>query len=126
MSNVSKFPKYIARTVSAGAFLSIPLFATAEIVPCDTNCGFNDLIQLATNIVNFLLYSLAMPLAAVSFAYAGFLMLTQGGNEATLTKVKSIFWYALLGLIVAFGAWAIVHFVAGVLFEPDFQPTGAI
>lgn len=120
------FGIYSARVLPLGIFLSVPFFAVAQIVPCTDNCEFSSLIALATNIVNFLLFSLAMPLAAVAFAYAGFLLLTQGANEGSIKKAKDIFWYVLLGLVVAFGAWAIVHFVAGVLFKPDFQPTGAI
>lgn len=121
---MSRSMKYAARILPGIFFVMAPLFAFAQIVPCDTNCDFDNLIVLAGNIVNFLLFDLAMPLAAISFAYAGFLLLTQGGNEANLSKAKTIFWYVLLGLVVAFGAWAIVHFVAGVLFKSDFQVTG--
>lgn len=120
---MSRSTRYTARILPGLFFTVAPLFALAQIVPCTNDCDFNALITLAGNIVHFLLFDLAMPLAAVAFAYAGFLLLTQGGNEANLSKAKTIFWYVLLGLIVAFGAWAIVKFVAAVLFKPEFQVT---
>lgn len=98
-----------------------PLYASAAIVPCDGartqdepaqiggGCDFTDIIELIRKIITFLLFSFAVPLAAISFAIAGVMILTAGGNENQVTQAKEIFWNVLIGLIVALAAWLVVN-----------------
>jgi len=74
-------------------------------------CGFNTLVVMTQNIINFLLYSMAAPIAAVMFLYAGYLLLTNRGNESQVTKAKAIFVAVFWGLVVALSAWLIVNFI---------------
>ena len=86
-------------------------YAQTGLVPCDTNCGFEDLIQLAQNVINFLIFKIAAPLGTIMFAYAGFLYVTNAGNESRVSEAHQIFWYVFWGLVVCLAAWLIVNFV---------------
>lgn len=93
------------------------LFVSAEpLVPCGSKahpkpCDFYDLLAMVDKVIDFLIKDLAMPLAAISFAYAGFLYLTSGANPSQRDQAKSIFWKVFVGLIIALAAWLIVKTV---------------
>lgn len=72
-------------------------------------CGFDHVLQLINNVINFLLFVLVIPIAAIMFCYAGFTMLFSGGEASARTKAKGIFWNVVIGLIIAVGAWVIIH-----------------
>ena len=92
------------------------VLSAATIIPCDgVDCEFSDLVVLAQNIIDYLLFYIAMPLAAVTFAIAGFMLMFAKGNESKVTMAKSIFWYVLWGLVVALSAWLVVEAIASAL-----------
>ena len=101
--------------------IAIPFFSFAQeekaLVPkCGSEgCGFGQLMELVNNIVYFILFRLAVPIAAIMFAYAGFLLLFSGGEQAKRTKAKSIFVNVGLGLAFALAAWLIVKTIFTVL-----------
>jgi len=74
-------------------------------------CYFEDMIILAQNVINFLIFKIASPLAAVMFAYAGFLYVTNRGNEGQVKQAHDIFLYVFWGLLVALAAWITVNFI---------------
>ncbi|HYD91225.1 MAG TPA: hypothetical protein VEA37_07015, partial [Flavobacterium sp.] len=72
-------------------------------------CDFNAFMRLINDVINFLLIYMALPIMAIMFAYAGFLLVTAGGEAAhAKTKAKKIFFNAILGFIIAAGAWLFV------------------
>jgi hypothetical protein len=71
-------------------------------------CGFYDFLKLIDNVVDFMLFTLAVPIAAIMFAFAGFLMLFSGGDSGKRTRAKNIFLNVALGLIFAAAAWLII------------------
>lgn len=87
------------------------------LVPCGwqnadmaaEDCTFEDFIVLAKNLMNFLLFTIAVPVAAISFAWAGWLYLSAAGNESKVQEAHRIFGYVVLGLSVALAAWLIVN-----------------
>src|ERR1035437_2989624 len=107
------------------------LSSAAGLVPCNNSpvmnsdgtvatpaipCDFNALMALINTIVKFILFDMAIPIAAIMFAYAGFLMVTAGGEAAgARTKAKSIFTNAIFGLILAVAAWLIVNTILSIL-----------
>ena len=95
------------------SFVALPIVVSAQtgLVPCDTNCGFNDLVLLAQNVIEFLIFKIAAPLGAIMFAYAGFLYVTNAGNEGKVSEAHQIFWYVFWGLVVCLAAWLIVNFI---------------
>lgn len=90
----------------------VPMYVFAAIVPCGGSgqqaCNFGFFITLIKNVINFLIFKLAVPLAAISFAVAGVMILTAGDNTGQVEKAKEIFWNVVIGLIVALSAWLIV------------------
>ena len=79
-------------------------------------CTFDHVMELVNNVVNFVLFKMAVPIAAIMFAYAGFLMITAGGESAqSRGKAKTIFTNVAIGLVIAVGAWLIVHTLLNIL-----------
>jgi len=109
-------------------FLISPIFVFAQpsLIICNeesgssfTNeCGWDDLVQLAQNFIDFLIY-LAIPLAALSFSYAGFLIMTAGGNQGQRDKGKDVFVKVAKGLIFMLVAWLIVDLILTALLSDD-------
>lgn len=106
---------------------------TSGLIPCgqgtlvggmvaeNERCTFDDLIILAQNVINFLIFRIAAPIAAVMFAYAGFLWLTNGGNEARITQARSVFWMVFWGLVIALAAWLTVNMIVTFFVGTDSQ-----
>lgn len=128
MKKVSKF--LISLTISLAVFLIIiiPTLSFAQewtgLVPCgkgdSTPCDFNDLMVLVDKVIKFILYSMVIPIAAIMFAYAGFLLVTAGGEAAgARTKAKEIFKNTIIGLIIAMAAFLIVKLILSILGYTD-------
>lgn len=110
--------------------LVVPVLSFGEwkgLVFCDnltptTQCDFNALMALVNKVINFIFVSLVVPIAAIMFFYAGFLMITAGGESASSrTKAKGIFTNALFGLVIAAGSWVIIHTILVILgYEGDW------
>ncbi|MDD5068848.1 MAG: pilin [Candidatus Pacebacteria bacterium] len=117
--------------------VALPVFAWSPfqpvVPPCDgsitaensdlndtrtgqSGCGYNAFLQLVSNIIQFLLY-IAIPIAAVSFFFAGFLYLTAGGNPGKIEEAHHIFWSALVGIIIMLAAWLIINTILTALVE---------
>ena len=100
--------------------LAMPVVSLAQgLVPCDNTkipCDFNALMKLINIVINFILYFMAIPIAAIMFAYAGFLMITAGGEAAgARTKAKTIFTNAIIGLVLAAACWLIIKTILSIL-----------
>ncbi len=102
--------------------LSAPVFVFATppgLVPCGTitdtadnlkvsnPCKFNDIITLVQKSINFLI-QLGVILAALGFAYAGFLYITAMGSEEKIRHAHSIFIKIFWGFVFMLSAWLIV------------------
>lgn len=92
----------------------------AHTIATKEECDFNDVITLAQNVINFLIFKIASPLAAIMFAYAGFLYITNQGNEGQVKQAHDIFWFVFWGLVVALGAWVTVNMILTFLLDPSF------
>jgi hypothetical protein len=79
-------------------------------------CDFNGIMDLVNTVIKFVLFDMVIPIAAIMFFYAGFLMVTAGGEAAgARTKAKSIFTNVVIGLILAMAAWLIIRMVLSIL-----------
>lgn len=95
-----------------------PVFVQAEgLVTCgrgadqsvENTCGFKDIMIMINNIITFILTKLALPVCALMFAYAGFILVTAGGESSEAkSKAKGIFTNAAVGLMLVAGAWLII------------------
>ncbi|MSU44907.1 hypothetical protein EXS45_01880 [Candidatus Nomurabacteria bacterium] len=96
-----------------------------SLVPCGNDkdikgniinpCSFKDALTLVNGIIKFILFKLVIPIAAIMFFYAGFLMITSGGSAESKTKAKGIFTNAVIGLVIAVGAWLIIKTILSIL-----------
>lgn len=90
----------------------------SKIVPCTgINCGCDDLITLAQNLINTGIF-IAVFLSALIFAYAGWLYLS---NEAIheQQRARRMFSYVVTGLIIILAAWLIVDTLMGTLLKDN-------
>ena len=65
--------------------------------------------------IDFLIFKLAAPISALMFAYAGFLYMTNNGNESQIKQAHDIFLYVFWGFVIALGAWLVVKVILGFL-----------
>lgn len=78
-------------------------------------CDFNYLFKLINKVVNFFFVALAVPIAAILFAYAGIMLIFSGGQSGKIEKAKSIFMSVAVGLILAGACWLIIHLILTIL-----------
>lgn len=78
-------------------------------------CDFTALMSLVNTIIHFILFYLAIPISAIMFFYAGFLMVTSAGSSESKTKAKGIFSSAVYGLVVAAAGWLIIRTILQIL-----------
>ncbi|MEK7150748.1 MAG: transglycosylase SLT domain-containing protein [Patescibacteria group bacterium] len=111
-------------------FVLLSLFATPlafaasvpppDLVPqgCQTGCPCSlcDLYTLGRNIVNFLLYGIAIPVAAIAILYGGVMMLISAGDPKKITDGKSAISSAVIGIAITFFAWVIINALLSTVF----------
>ena len=102
-------------------YVPVITHAQGNLIPCDgEDCSFEKLMVLFNNVINFMLFTLATPFAAIVFAYAGWLYMRSGDNPSNKTKAKSMFFKMLIGYGVALGAYLIVKVIMqGLGFDAD-------
>jgi len=87
-------------------------FVTDPIVPCggetQPDCTLCHLWHLASNIINFLSFNLAIPLATLLFVAAGIMFLISGGSEEKVALARSIFTNTVIGLVIIFTSWLLI------------------
>lgn len=87
------------------------------LIPCNgPDCTFDSFVQLGQNLINFLIV-LSIPLTAIAFAWAGFLMVTSAGSEEKIKQGKAIFGKVLIGFIFILSAWLIVYTITTALLN---------
>jgi hypothetical protein len=88
------------------------------LVTCDnvnTPCNFNSLMDTVNKVITFVLKDMVIPIAAIMFAYAGFLLVTSGGSTENRGKAKRIFTDAVIGLALAVAGWLIISTILAIL-----------
>jgi hypothetical protein len=84
------------------------------IVNCDgvlVECNFEKLLDLVNRGVNFVIFIIGVPLVALSFVYAGFLMATSGGSSGKKDQAKAAISGAVTGFVILLVAWLLVRTV---------------
>lgn len=85
------------------------------LVTCRENCGWNDLLATINKVVNFVIFRLVIPIAAIMFAYAGFELIASGGSSEKKEKAKGVFINVVIGIVFAAAAWLIIHTISSIL-----------
>lgn len=81
----------------------------------------SDLVILLINIAKFL-FSLIGVVAFAAFIYGGFMMIFSFGNSEKVGQGKDAMVAAVVGLVIAFGAYLIINFILNALgVVPEFK-----
>ena len=95
----------IANLVQAG-------FVTEPIVPCGwgdkPDCNLCHLWHMGSNIINFITFNLAIPVASLLFIAAGVIFLISGGSEEKVALARSIFTNTVIGIVIIFCSWMLI------------------
>jgi hypothetical protein len=117
---------FILSAVMAGLFLvSTPrVEAQSNLIVCESRdnpgqCGFNDLMQLARNLVTFLVI-ISTFLATAVFIFGGIKLLTSAGNENAMKETKTMLMKVLIGYIWILVAWVLVYTIMSVLLQQEY------
>lgn len=81
-------------------------------------CGFADFVSLIQRIIEYI-FVLILPIAAIVFAYAGFLFITSGGDPNKRKAAKNAMTKLVIGIVVVMLAWLIVKLVLKTLGVTD-------
>lgn len=84
--------------------------------PGQAPCNYNDLVDLVGRVVNFMLIYIAIPVGVAFLIYGGVLVMISAGNESKVKQAKELVRSVVVGLLIAFGAWAIINTLLTFLF----------
>lgn len=94
-----------------------PYISSAAIVPACGQvqggnfvqvCDFNQFMKLINNVIEFLLFKVGVPIVAIIFCYAGFLMISPSNVEHR-KKVNHMLTNVVIGYVIALAAWLVVN-----------------
>jgi hypothetical protein len=107
-------------TTAVQAGCDDPQSGAAGGIECAQGTGTPDTLfgseSIFTDIVNILLFVIGA-VSVIMLIYGGIRYTTSGGNSTNVTAAKNTIMYAIIGLIVAFLAFAIVNWVLGIFIE---------
>jgi len=82
-------------------------------INCSNNVTGDEVRNAILDFINIVLTFIGI-LAVAFIIYAGFLMMTAGGNEDQIESGKKIIIWAAIGILVILFAWVIIAFVIDV------------
>lgn len=107
------------KIIICGIVALMPLFSFAEgcVGPtclfgmqiCKSDpCHLSDVMKAIEAVIHFLAIDVAIPIAVLGVAVAGFKMIISHGNAGEFTKAKDLLWVILKGVVYALAAYLIV------------------
>ncbi len=92
-------------------FLFLPLISWAELVPCFGygECDFQKLGDLANNVVSFIVFGLAVPVATIAILVSGVMLVVYSSNSGKRLEALNILKIAGLGLILVLSGYLIIQ-----------------
>ena len=100
------------------AVLFVPFIirAAEPIVQCTgPDCDFDAAKAMLERILNFLVNTIAAPLAILAITIGAVLMMTSAGDPNRMGMGKKVLYAAIIGLFLAFGTSAIIKFILDAL-----------
>jgi len=92
------------------------VFAANSLVPCgpgfpspDNVCRLCHFFILFRNIVDFILFDIVPPLAALMIAIGGFYLIFSEGNPENIKKGQGVFRAVVISLLIIYSSWLIVN-----------------
>lgn len=97
-------------SLSILSIIFLPAFVSAQVgIPCyDGQCTFDDLIILVNNIIKFLMFSVAVPLAAIGFMWMGAKLVLLPNKESAMTEAKDGVMSIVKGFAIMLGAYVFI------------------
>ena len=93
-----------------------PILVGAQIIPnCSPNCGYDDLLKLVNNIIDWII-KISVPVAAGVFAWAGIKYMTTGVSDQK-AAAKSMLQKVFIGFVFILAAWIIVSTILNALLR---------
>lgn len=92
-------------------FLGSAGWASAQgLVPCSggSECDFNQVYELVNNILNFVVFALAVPLATIAIVMAGVWLVIYPGNEGKRKEAIHMMTTAVIGLFLVLAGYLII------------------
>ena len=130
MRNIRRNTKVFLIILFIFLILPVAVRATDDIsvqgnfIPCGEydsggldECDFYDLIRLVQNVLNWIVL-ISFPVAIITFAWAGFLLLTTGVVDKR-TEAKKMLWSVVIGFAIILAAWLIVRTIVNTLLAPN-------
>lgn len=134
MKNIIKktFGSVLAASVIAVAFAFTPITTPASAADCSgginggvsagIDCANNGQVpttlfgngSIFTTVVNVLLFIIGA-ISVIMLIWGGIRYTTSAGNASSVTAAKNTIMYAIIGLVIAFLAFAIVNWVLGAI-----------
>lgn len=87
-------------------------------------CTFTHIIELIVVVVHDMVL-ISTLIVVAGFCYAGFKLLTSGGNQKAAETAKHIFTSIAIGYVCILGAWLLVYTITSVLLDADYSLLGA-
>lgn len=109
-------------TVAVSFFtLVIPVIAFAQVgIPCNgVDCDFNSLMMLANNIISFLMFSVAVPLAAIGFTFMGGKMILYSNKVSAVSEAKEGMESIAIGFAIMLGAFVLIKVVLSAFLSTE-------
>lgn len=122
--------KKVVALLLAIIFISLPLAASAAIVPPEcreglariSECGLPSLIGVFVRIAQFI-FGIAGSIALIMFVWGGFKWLTAAGESTKIQEGKEILTNTVIALFIIFGAYVGVQFlVTAIVGGPTSAP----
>jgi len=123
----TNYSKTVATVLSFTVLVLPVIVYGAGLIPCgfDTDgdgtvkntatlkeeCEFSDLTKLANTIISFLMYDVAVPLAALGIMWAGGKLVMSQNKEGAWTEAKESFGNIGMGFLIMLGAFVLLKLV---------------
>ena len=115
--------KILAHALVLGVITTPFMVGAAGFVPCggptEASCTFDDLIIMINKLIQFALYGLVMPLAAVAFMWAGASLVLQQDKHHAWTEAKERFTDVFIGIAIIMAAFVVVKFILFTFLKAD-------
>jgi len=107
--------KYLTQSFWVIAILVTPVVSRAALVTCGVGdaaqCTFPDFFVLLNTIMEFLVVTVAVPLAVVTIVYGGIMITIYASNSGKREEGKKIIWTAIKGFVLVLAAFILVKFI---------------
>lgn len=97
--------------------LTIKVDCDPALPPTSGGCNFGHFIYLIGEIIKLLMTKVVIPLAVLMMIWAGYVIMTAGGNESKYERGKTIMTTAIVGVIIALLAPLIIDFLRKLFWE---------